>query len=116
MTADDLKALIAEAEEKYVQSDYQDADWQAFQDVLTDAKVAVNKDKQDDGEIASAYYALKAQMQYMDTAAGTEASDKYDIAADKHTVAAGSAQPESGGEGPVEFAQDGNESTHWHTS
>lgn len=116
VTADDLKALIAEAEEKYVQSDYQDADWQAFQDVLTDAKVAVNKDKQDDGEIASAYYALKAQMQYMDTAAGTEASDKYDIAADKYTVAAGSAQSDAGGEGPAEFARDGNESTHWHTS
>ena len=95
---------------------YLDADWAVFQSALTDAKVALNKDKQDQKQIEDAYYALKAAMMTLDTASGTEADDKYDIASDKYTVEAGSAQPQSGNEGPVEFAQDGNGSTHWHTS
>ena len=116
VTADSLQVLIEEAETGYDKTEYLDADWAVFQSALTDAKVALNKDKQDQKQIEDAYYALKAAMMTLDTASGTEADDKYDIASDKYTVEAGSAQPQSGNEGPVEFAQDGNGSTHWHTS
>ncbi|MFQ7307779.1 MAG: endo-alpha-N-acetylgalactosaminidase family protein, partial [Mediterraneibacter sp.] len=116
VTADSLQTLIDEAESSYEKSDYLDADWAVFQNALTYAKVALNKDKQNQKEIEDAYYALKAAMMTLDTASGTEADDKYDITSDKYTVEAGSAQPQSGNEGPVEFAQDGNGSTHWHTS
>ena len=87
--------MIEEAETGYDKTEYLDADWAVFQSALTDAKVALNKDKQDQKQIEDAYYALKAAMMTLDTASGTEADDKYDIASDKYTVEAGSAQPQS---------------------
>lgn len=116
VTADDLKVLIQEAEEKYVQSDYQETDWKNYQEVLTKVKVVLHKDKQNAQEIEDAYYALRAQIQSMDMAAGAEASDAYDIPADQYTVQAGSVQEASGNEGPAELALDGNADTHWHTN
>ena len=73
---------------------------------MIDAQVALDKDNVTAEDIEKAYYALRAQMETMESVPGTEASDYYDIAVDKYEVEVGSFQPDAGGEGPAEFAQD----------
>lgn len=112
---DTLNALIEEAESKYEENDYTLEEWNAFEEALLNAKVAVNKDKTSQKDLEDAYYALKAAMSALDNSAGTAAEDRFDIATELYGVSAGSYQPASGGEGPAEFAIDGDASTHWHT-
>lgn len=116
VSADDLAALIEEAKANYSESNYQPADWALFQEALVNAQVALDKDQQNPEDIAAAFYALRARMEAMNSAPGTEASDRYDIPTTDYAVEVGSEQPDAGGEGPADFAQDGNESTHWHTA
>ncbi|WP_143468434.1 endo-alpha-N-acetylgalactosaminidase family protein, partial [Lachnoclostridium sp. An181] len=110
-----LKALVEHAEETYTQENYMLDDWKAYEKVLIDTKVVLNKDKTSQDEIEEAYYALKAAMGALDTAAGVEMDDRFDIAVDLYNVSAGSAQSQSGNEGPIGFAVDGDASTYWHT-
>lgn len=113
---DTLNALIEEVEGKYAENDYTQAEWKAFQEALINAKVAANKDKTDQKEIESAYYALKAAIGALENSSGTATEDRFDIATNLYQVSAGSAQSLTGNEGPANLAVDGNTSTHWHTS
>ena len=84
----------------------------------------INKNGATAEDFTKAYDILVALDEYMKTAPGNESSDKYDVAADGsdelggYTVATGSEEPTAGlpSEGPADLAQDGNDSTHWHTS
>ncbi|WP_143468432.1 endo-alpha-N-acetylgalactosaminidase family protein, partial [Lachnoclostridium sp. An181] len=113
---DALGALIEKAESEYTESDYTLNEWNAFKEALLNAKVALNKDKPSQKEMEEAYYALKAAMGALDNSTGTATEDRFDISTDLYEATAGSAQGQSGNEGPVDFAVDGNTSTHWHTS
>ena len=101
-----------------------DAAWQQYQDTLVKARVLINKNGATAEDFTKAYDILVALDEYMKTAPGNESSDKYDVAADGsdelggYTVATGSEEPTAGlpSEGPANLAQDGNDSTHWHTS
>ena len=101
-----------------------DAAWQQYQDTLVKARVLINKNGATAEDFTKAYDILVALDEYMKTAPGNESSDKYDVAADGsdelggYTVATGSEEPTAGlpSEGPADLAQDGNDSTHWHTS
>lgn len=116
VTKDDLTALIEEAKANYAQTDYQPEDWALLEQALVNAQVALDKDQQNPDDIATAYYALRAQMEAMNSAPGTEASDRYDIPTTEYAVKVSNEQPDTGyGEGPAAFAQDGDENTHWHT-
>ena len=115
VTKADLEALVKEAE-KLKAEDYLPADWKVFEDALTDAKVALNKDKQTQEDIENAYYKLKGAMESLKYAGGTESDTRGDIATDKYTVQAGSFQPDNNTEGKPELAQDNKADTFWHTN
>lgn len=115
VTKADLEALVKEAE-KLKAEDYLPADWKVFEDALTDAKVALNKDKQTQEDIENAYYKLKGAMESLKYAGGTESDTRGDIATDKYTVQAGSFQPNNDTEGKPELAQDNKADTFWHTN
>lgn len=101
-----------------------DAAWQQYQDTLVKARVLINKNGATAEDFTKAYDILVALDEYMKTAPGNESSDKYDVAADDsdelggYAVATGSEEPTAGlpSEGPAGLAQDGIDSTHWHTS
>lgn len=114
VTKADLEALVKEAE-KLKAEDYLPADWKTLQDALTDAKVALNKDKQTQEDIEKAYYKLKGAMESLKYAGGTESDTRGDIATDKYTVQAGSFQPDNATEGDPKLAQDNKADTFWHT-
>ena len=113
----DLEALVKEAEQLKAE-DYLPADWKVFEDALTDAKVALNKDKQSQEDIENAYYKLKGAMESLKYAGGTESDSRGDIAVDKYSVQTGSEQAggEGATEGPAILAQDNKADTHWHSS
>ena len=115
MTKADLEALVKEAE-KLKAEDYLSADWKVFEDALTDAKVALNKDKESQKDIENAYYKLKGTMESLKYAGGTESDTRGDIAADKYTIQTGSFQPNNETEGKAELAQDNKADTFWHTN
>ena len=112
----DLEALVKEAEQLKAE-DYLPADWKVFEDALTDAKVALNKDKQSQEDIENAYYKLKGAMEALKYAGGTESDSRGDIAVDKYSVQTGSEQAggEGATEGPAILAQDNKANTHWHS-
>lgn len=104
-------------------SEFSDAAWQQYRDTLVKVRVLINKDGATAEDFTKAYNILVALDEYMKTAPGNESSDKYDVAADGsdnlggYTVEAGSEQSNYGNyEGPKKFAQDGSDSTYWHTS
>lgn len=115
----------AEAQSKYdevadkydgTQIDYSDAVWQTYQETLAQAKALINKNSADTEDFAQAYNLLAWLDEYMQSSVlDPAANDKQDVAKEAYVVSAGSAQPQSGSEGPVDFANDGNTSTYWHT-
>lgn len=115
VTKDEVDQKLEEMNTKYQRKDYADQSWNFFTSTMMQARVLLNKDMSTDADQAKAYELLLALEVYMETAPGTEISDVYDVAQEGYTVKAGSAQGQSGNEGPIEFAQDGKEGTHWHT-
>lgn len=114
-TAEALKTLIEKAA-AFNEADYSAADWAKFENALVAARVVLEKETPaTDEDIETAYKGLKIALQELKSAAGPEADTTKDIAVDAYTVSAGSAQPATGSEGPVEFAQDNDPGSHWHT-
>ncbi len=101
-----------------------DAAWQQYQDTLVKARVLINKNGATAEDFTKAYDILVALDEYMKTAPATRAatSTTWQLTAPmswvSYTVATGSEEPAAGlpSEGPADLAQDGNDSTHWHTS
>ncbi|NEG88716.1 beta-sandwich domain-containing protein [Bifidobacterium aerophilum] len=119
-TKAEANAKLDEVTKEYdgKRAEFSDAAWQQYQDTLVKARVLINKDGATAEDYTKAYNILTALAEYMKTAPGNESSDKYDVATDAYTVEAGSEEPTAGlpSEGPADLAQDGADSTHWHTS
>ena len=111
----DLEALVKEAEQLKAE-DHLSTDWKVFENALTDAKVALNKDKESQEDIENAYYKLKGAMESLKYAGGTESDSRGDIAVDKYSVEAGSFEPNNASEGDPKLAQDNKADTFWHTN
>ncbi|MBT1174176.1 FIVAR domain-containing protein [Bifidobacterium sp. LC6] len=118
---DKLKEISGKYDSKH--AELSDAAWQTYQDTLVKVQVLIDKNGATAEDYTKAYDILEALDEYMKTAPGNESSDKYDVAADGsdelggYTVRAGSEQSNYGNyEGPKDFAQDGSDSTYWHTS
>ena len=108
----DLEALVKEAEQLKAE-DHLSTDWKVFENALTDAKVALNKDKESQEDIENAYYKLKGAMESLKYAGGTESDSRGDIAVDKYSVEAGSFEPNNASEGDPKLAQDNKADTFW---
>lgn len=102
--------------DKYKQSNYSQEAWDVYLNTIVQAKVLINKDGATQADYQNAYLLLRSLETYMEKAPGSESESYYDVDKTKYEVKAGSAQSQSGNEGPVEFAQDGNADTWWHTN
>lgn len=111
-----LKEIRGEYDSK--RSEFSEDAWNTYQANLVKARVLIDKDGATAEDYTKAYDILVALDEYMKSAPGNEGSDAYDVAADGYTVEVGSEEPSAGlpSEGPAGLAQDGNGSTHWHTS
>ncbi|MCH4837852.1 endo-alpha-N-acetylgalactosaminidase family protein [Bifidobacterium longum] len=117
-----LKEIRGEYDSK--RSEFSEDAWNTYQANLVKARVLIDKDGATAEDYTKAYDILVALDEYMKSAPGNEGSDAYDVAADGsdhlggYTVEVGSEEPSAGlpSEGPAYLAQDGNGSTHWHTS
>lgn len=111
-----LKEIRGEYDSK--RSEFSEDAWNTYQANLVKARVLIDKDGATAEDYTKAYDILVALDEYMKSAPGNEGSDAYDVAADGYTVEVGSEEPSAGlpSEGPDDLAQDGNGSTHWHTS
>lgn len=117
-----LKEIRGEYDSK--RSEFSEDAWNTYQANLVKARVLIDKDGATAEDYTKAYDILVALDEYMKSAPGNEGSDAYDVAADGsdqlggYTVEVGSEEPSAGlpSEGPADLAQDGNGSTHWHTS
>ncbi|WP_461812952.1 endo-alpha-N-acetylgalactosaminidase family protein, partial [Faecalimonas sp.] len=111
-----LQEKIDEAA-KLNKEEYDSESWKAVEKAVLNAKVVLNKDKTaTDKEIRKAYYDLKFAMSALKPALSEEKTNVYDIQSSEYKVKTGSFQPDAGGEGPAELAQDNNPGTHWHTN
>lgn len=117
-TKAEVQAKLDELSRKYgdKQAQYSDQAWLTYLETRTRAQILIDQNGASGPEFSQAYEMLDALDKYMQSAPGNEGSDKYDIASDQYSVIAGSEQSNVGNtEGPKEFAQDGKESTYWHT-
>jgi endo-alpha-N-acetylgalactosaminidase len=116
-TKAEAEAKLDEISKKYdgKQSSFSDEAWAIYQNALDDIRVLINKNGASSADFTKAYGLLNALDEYMQTAPNNDGSDKFDVAGDQYAASAGSAQAQSGNEGPVEFAQDGLADTHWHS-
>lgn len=117
-TAEDLEALIQEAESGYDRGSYTAEDWKYLADALTGAKVALNKDHSTSEDIQTAYYTLRAAMQYMDSI-DPSSSTLYDISLEDVILTTPSEELNGtfgSGCGPKEYAIDGDPQTGWMTA
>lgn len=112
---EEVAAKLDDLTGKYEKRNYSTEAWNQYQNTMLQARVLLNKAMATQEDFNNAFYMLRALDAYMKTAPGTETDDIYDINQDSYEVSAGSAQPETGNEGPVDFAQDGIDGTHWHT-
>lgn len=112
---EDAESKLKELETKYEQRNFNTSAWNLYQETLIQARVLLNKELATHADYQNAFYMLRALEAYMETAPDAASDAVYDIALDSYDVSAGSAQPETGNEGPVDFAQDGVDDTHWHT-
>lgn len=111
--AEELGALIAEAEARYQENEFSPAVWAKFRMALAQAKAVLSKDVPATGrQIMDAYNSLTAHMKALDAYEGLPANFAgMDIPVDGITATA-----ESYHEGnEPENALDGNEGTWWHT-
>lgn len=118
-TQDDASKKAEEVQEKYTgkQANYSDTAWKTFEHSMAQARVLINKNGATADDFTNAYGLLGALDEYMVTAPGSEASDKYDVPQNAYTVKVGSEQENYADvEGPHDFAQDNNSSTYWHTN
>lgn len=112
---EDAVSKLKELETKYEQRNFNTSAWNLYQETLIQACVLLNKELATNADYQNAFYMLRALEAYMETAPDAASDAIYDIALDSYEVSAGSAQPQTGNEGPVDFAQDGVDGTHWHT-
>lgn len=113
---DDVVAKLEEMSTTYQRKDYTATTWKVYTETMMQVRVLLNKDMCTKEDVVQAHRLLRALEGYMETASGNEASADFDIDQEHYEVSAGSAQSVYGNEGPVEFAQDGKDNTHWHTS
>ena len=120
ITANTLEKLVKEAE-TLERSKYAPEDWRNFQNILTDAKLALNKDNTSADEIEDNYYALKVALQDMEK---KEASDTNEAASPQNDISVTNVKVTAGAEdggtygknlGNAEFAIDGDTNTAWMT-
>ncbi|MBL3899185.1 FIVAR domain-containing protein [Bifidobacterium longum subsp. suis] len=111
-----LKEIRGEYDSK--RSEFSEDAWNTYQANLVKARVLIDKDGATAEDYTKAYDILVALDEYMKSAPGNEGSDAYDVELGGYTVEVGSEEPPAGlsSEGPADLAQDGNGSTHWHTS
>ena len=110
-----LKEIRGEYDSK--RSEFSEDAWNTYQANLVKARVLIDKDGATAEDYTKAYDILVALDEYMKSAPGNEGSDAYDVELGGYTVEVGSEEPSAGlSEGPAYLAQDGNGSTHWHTS
>ena len=111
-----LKEIRGEYDSK--RSEFSEDAWNTYQANLVKARVLIDKDGATAEDYTKAYDILVALDEYMKSAPGNEGSDAYDVELGGYTVEVGSEEPSAGlpNEGPADLAQDGNGSTHWHTS
>lgn len=114
----DAEQKLAELSDttKYPQANYSASAYQVYKDTLVQAKVLINKDNATADDYQKAYTLLRALESYMETAPGREDDAYYDVDKAAYSVTAGSAQADTGQEGPATYAQDGNSNTWWHTN
>lgn len=125
-TKAEAQAKLKEIRGKYdsKRSEFSEDAWNTYQANLVKARVLIDKDGATAEDYTKAYDILVALDEYMKSAPGNEGSDAYDVAADGsdqlggYTEEVGSEEPSAGlpSEGPAGLAQDGDGSTHWHTS
>lgn len=88
-----LEELIAEAK-TLVESEYNPADWIAFQKEIAKAQVALDKDNSTEEDIETAFYELNKEMAGMQKADGSDSS--RDLPVKGMTVTAGSEETVQG--------------------
>lgn len=119
-TKAEAQAKLKEIRGKYdsKRSEFSEDAWNTYQANLVKARVLIDKDGATAEDYTKAYDILVALDEYMKSAPGNEGSDAYDVERGGYTVEVGSEEPSAGlsNEGPAGLAQDGNGSTHWHTS
>ncbi|OTA26042.1 serine protease [Alloscardovia macacae] len=119
-TLKDAQAKIAEVAALYDgrRADFADEAWSSYTHAMAMARTLVNKNGATADDAEHAYGLMVALAEYMSTAPGNEASDKYDVSGeDVRAGTAGSSQPNYGDiEGPADFAQDSDPGTYWHTA
>ncbi|KAB7789913.1 endo-alpha-N-acetylgalactosaminidase family protein [Bifidobacterium leontopitheci] len=119
-TKAEAQAQLKEVTDTYgdKSADYSADAWAVYVRTVAQIRAKLNKDGATAADYTEAYDLAVALAAYMETAAGDDSSDAYDVATDDYTVEAGSVEATQGGdsEGPADLAQDGNASTQWHTA
>ena len=111
-----LQGLIDKAE-GLERTDYDKDAWKVLADAVVNAKVAVNKDKTDAHDIQTAYYELKAALDYMEGyKLDPEAKNDISVKGAKATAFSEDSGTYGSNYGKASYVLDGNTSTAWMTA
>ena len=111
-----LQGLIDKAE-GLERTDYDKDAWKVLADAVVNAKVAVNKDKTDAQDIQTAYYELKAALDYVEGyKLDPEAKNDISVKGAKATAFSEDNGTYGSNIGKASYVLDGNTSTAWMTA
>ena len=111
-----LQGLIDKAE-GLERTDYDKDAWKVLADAVVNAKVAVNKDKTDAHDIQTAYYEMKATLDYMEGhKLDPEAKNDISVKGAKATAFSEDNGTYGSNIGKASYVLDGNTSTAWMTA
>ena len=111
-----LQGLIDKAE-GLERTDYDKDAWKVLADAVVNAKVAVNKDKTDAHDIQTAYYEMKATLDYMEGhKLDPEAKNDISVKGAKATAFSEDNGTYGSNVGKASYVLDGNTSTAWMTA
>ena len=111
-----LQGLIDKAE-GLERTDYDKDAWKVLADAVVNAKVAVNKDKTDAHDIQTAYYEMKATLDYMEGhKLDPEAKNDISVKGARATAFSEDNGTYGSNIGKASYVLDGNTSTAWMTA
>ena len=111
-----LQGLIDKAE-GLERTDYDKDAWKVLADAVVNAKVAVNKDKTDAHDIQTAYYEMKATLDYMEGhKLDPEAKNDISVKGARATAFSEDSGTYGSNVGKASYVLDGNTSTAWMTA
>ena len=111
-----LQGLIDKAE-GLERTDYDKDAWKVLADAVVNAKVAVNKDKTDAHDIQTAYYEMKATLDYMEGhKLDPEAKNDISVKGARATAFSEDSGTYGSNYGKASYVLDGNTSTAWMTA